>query len=344
MRVVYFVVNYVPHQVNSIKKLIEIKGANVFAIHKAGFKEEIPEIENFSTIAFQDYSKNELLDKVLNFQPDIVVVSGWNVPVYNWMVKKIRRTLTIPVVAMSDTPWYNTWKQKINSLVSVFHIKKLFTHIWVAGYRQYDYARKLGFRNSQIIFNSLSADTDTFSIVDIEKKKLSYPRNFLFIGRFTEVKGLGNLVQAWESIDDKKGWTFTLVGAGEMKRELKETGCFIVKDYMQQNLLIAEMQNSGCLVLPSLFEPWALVIHEAAAAGLPILCTETCGASPHFVFNEFNGFTIKDNSIEDLKIKIEKIINLNDDQLLEFSNNSRVLSSNISLDLVVASLCQLIAN
>jgi len=42
------------------------------------------------------------------------------------------------------------------------------------------------------------------------------------------------------------------------------------------------LENSGCFILPSRYEPWALVIHEAACAGLPIICTNVCGTVDHF--------------------------------------------------------------
>ncbi len=62
---------------------------------------------------------------------------------------------------------------------------------------------------------------------------------------------------------------------------------------MSQDVLIKEIQKSGCFILPSIFEPWAVVIHEFACAGLPIIATEVCGATPHFVINGFNGLSIK---------------------------------------------------
>ena len=49
--------------------------------------------------------------------------------------------------------------------------------------------------------------------------------------------------------------------------------------------------SCGVFVLPSIYEPWALVLQEFAAAGLPILCSSICGASPHFVINNYNGYT-----------------------------------------------------
>ena len=343
MKAVFLIGSYVPHQLVSINKLIEEYEIEIHSYSISNNFTYIPkQTTKFIPYKFNDYTKKDALQYILALNPSFIVVSGWMIHGYVWICKQVKKTTNIPIVAMSDTPWYGTWKQKINTTLSPFHLRKAFTHLWVAGIRQYEYARRLGFANEQIIFNSLSADTSIFHKVDIKIKMKKYPKNFLYIGRYTQVKGLRNLMLAWSAIIDKKGWTFTLIGEGEMKEELKETGQFIVKDYMAQDLLLQEMQNSGCFVLPSLKEPWALVIHEAAAAGLPILCTETCGAAPHFVINKYNGFRIKDNSIEDLKNKLEMIINTSDLELLEYCNRSRELSSTINPDIQSASLMQLI--
>lgn len=343
MRVVFLVIDYVPHQVLSIKSLIDTAGAEVRAFHVGHFSTHVPtDLPNFVTTHFQALPREEMLQQIRDFEPDILVTAGWAVPVYNWICKQLIKSHNIPIVAVSDTPWYGTIKQRINAFISPFHVKTMFTHLWVSGIRQYDYARKLGFANEQVIFNSLSAENAIFNRVDIEIKKNNYPKNFVYIGRLIDVKGLRNLAIAWSSISDKKGWTFTLIGNGEMKEELFMDGNFIVKDYLPQDLLVDEMQNSGCFVLPSLKETWAIVLHEAAAAGLPIICTETCGAAPHFVVNKYNGYRVHDNSVTDLQNKLERIINMSDVDLVDFCNRSRELSNAINPQIQTASLLQLL--
>jgi glycosyltransferase involved in cell wall biosynthesis len=344
MKVVFLIIDYVPHQILSIKSISDKGNASILAFHVQKFINYIPkDIPNFITQHYLSNSKETILNNLIDFNPDIVISAGWMIPEYNWLCKRIKKTIDIPIVAYSDTPWYGRIKQKINTVLSPFILKKTFTHIWVAGIRQYEYARRLGFSNEQIIFNSLSADVNTFHCVSLESKKIKYPKNFIYIGRYIELKGLRNLMKAWSLIEDKKDWTFTLVGEGEMKNELVDNGNFIVKNYMSQDLLLKELQNSGCFVLPSLRENWGLVIHEAAASGLPIICTETCGSVPHFVINNYNGFIVENNSISDLKLKMEKVINLDSLTLLNFGIRSRYLSNSITPEIHAASLLQLLS-
>lgn len=343
MKAVFLIANYVPHQLTSINTLVEEYKVNVLSYSISEKFKYVPDKkENFQPILFKDQPKKQVYQDILKFNPSILVVAGWMIKDYVWIAKKIKKNTKIKVVAMSDTPWYGTLKQKINTWISPLHLKKAFDYLWVAGYRQYDYARKLGFFNEQIIFYSLCGDTETFNKVQLEPKKESYPKNFIYIGRFEKIKGLHNLIKAWGSIEDKKGWTFTLIGAGTMKEELQKSGNFIVKDYMTQDKLVNELQNAGCFVLPSLLETWALVIHEAAIAGLPIICTETCGAAPHFVINNYNGFKIKNNDVNDLQQKLTQIINVTDNQLCLMSENSRKISHSICPEYQLANLLQLI--
>ena len=339
MKIVYLVGSYVPHQLTSMNTLVEEYKVNVLSYSISEKFKYIPEKkENFQPILFKDQPKKQVYQDILKFNPSVLVVAGWMIKDYVWIAKQIKKNTKIKVVAMSDTPWYGTLKQKINAWLSPLHLKKAFDFLWVAGYRQYDYARKLGFANNQIIFNSLSADNKLFHHVDIERKKTNYPKNFLYVGRFAPEKGLNILLEAWEKIEDKHGWTLTLIGDGPLKNEFIHREDIKIKDYMAHDELLLEMQNAGCFVLPSLHEPWALVIHEAACAGLPIICTEVCGAAPHFVIDKFNGFQVNKGDSQDLANKIVLLMNHTDKELIEMSTKSRVLSNGISPDITVASL------
>ncbi|PVV59726.1 glycosyltransferase [Chryseobacterium sp. HMWF035] len=342
MKAVFLIIDYVPHQENTIKKLVEKTNGEVLAFHAALFDKSIPEIKNFETHQYSQFTKQDILKKIKDFQPDFIVTAGWMIKEFIWICKQITKEGKIPVIAQSDTPWYGKITQKINSAISPFHLSKAFTHLWVAGYYQYEYARKLGFDNNKILLNSLSADVDLFNRVNIEEKKKSYPKNLLFIGRFSEEKGIKELLNAWKNIQDKKQWNLVLIGRGDLKDEISKNNDVIVKDYMSQENLLLEMQNSGAFILPSTFEPWALVLHEAASAGLPIICTDVCGASPHFVINNYNGYKVKPDTAL-LKNAIEKLISKTDDELLDFSYNSRTLGNSITQDTSIANLLQVIS-
>lgn len=341
MKIVFLVINYMPHQLISINTLIEQYDAEV---HSISFKEntKIPKnSKHLRTYKLKDFSRLSLLKMITNINPELLIVAGWAVSDFVWVSKKIKRKLEIPVVSYSDSQWKNTWKQKINCLLSPYHLKKAFSHLWIAGIYQYEYARKLGFKNEQIIYNSLSCDLDLFKQVRLEQKESFYPKKFIFIGRFVPVKGLDMLLDAWAKILDKKGWSLLLIGEGPQKSKFLNIAGVSIKDYVPHKELIKEIEHAGCLVLPSVFESWALVIHEAAAAGLPIIATNVCGAAPHFVVSGYNGYQVQGNS-RSIQLAMEKIINMNSKELFQFSIRSRELSETISPKLGSAQIMSII--
>lgn len=342
MKAVFLVIDYVPHQTLTIRKLTEDYGFAIQAYHVGQYNKSIPVIENFTTIQYESLKKQDILANILNFQPDIVVVAGWMISDFMWIAKKLRNQINIPIVSYSDTQYYGTFRQKINCLISPFYVRRAFSHIWVSGLYQFEYARRLGFNKKNIILNSLCADVDLFEKVDIEAKREKYPKNFLYIGRFSPEKGLDILVDAWNNIPNKKDWTLTLIGDGVLKETFKGNTSIIVKDFMGQQDLLNEIQNSGFFILPSLIEPWALVIHEAAIAGLPIICTNVCGTAPHFVIDDYNGFKVDENNSKQLQHVIEKVIEMPNEKLIDFSLKSRELGKQINSETSIKNLLQLI--
>jgi glycosyltransferase involved in cell wall biosynthesis len=66
------------------------------------------------------------------------------------------------------------------------------------------------------------------------------------------------------------------------------------------------MRASDALVLPSLFEPWGLVVNEAMCCGLPVIATERVGAVD-VVFDGLNGIIVPAEDVPALTAAIEKL-------------------------------------
>lgn len=61
------------------------------------------------------------------------------------------------------------------------------------------------------------------------------------------------------------------------------------------------------LVLPSLSDPWGIVINEAMAFGLPIISTDAAGATYDLVKDGVNGFVIKAGSSDELYVALKNL-------------------------------------
>ena len=333
-----------PYQTIVYKELSSM-GYTVHAFYKDNERQTpyIPDdVQDVNYYPESKFTKDELFDFVRVLNPSLLVVCGWASRKYMYVARKIKRIQKIPVVCPIDTQYLGTLKQRLGFLISPLYIKTAFSHIWVPGFRQYYFAKRLGYANERIIFNSLAGDVELFWSSSIEQKKTSYPKVFLFVGRYMEVKGLQMLIDVWKSIEDKRGWKIVCAGNGPLQNILEATEHVEVLNFQSQKQLVSLAEKSGAFILPSLYEPWALVLHEFAAAGLPIICSKACGASDHFVIENYNGFTFHQNSFDELKQVLLKFIESSDNDKYNMAINSRKLSMTITPKLSAKSLLSII--
>lgn len=300
-----------------------------------------PEIDRVTFLKKEDYNRNELVKLAILLSPCVVYISDRTNPDYNYTGILLRKKFKIPVISGCDSQWQGG-KQWFNVLTSWFRHKRFFSHMLVAGMRQFEYAKKLGFSNDEILWPMNSADIQKFIHNNISIENFKNPKNFLYVGRFAKEKGIEILLKAWANVPEKNGATLTLIGDGPMKEKLNYPKDVIVKNFMSQGDLIKYANISACFILPSIFEPWALVIHEFAASGLPLIVTSACGATPHFVINKYNGYVIKPNSVDELSSAIDNIIKMSSDALYEYAQRSRELSYGISAKMVAHAITSIV--
>ena len=293
-----------------------------------------------------EYNLFQLKNFISELNPNIIFVSGWMDKDYLKAIRIYKKN-GIPIVTGIDNIWSNSIKQKMASLLFPWIKNLFFTHAWVAGPYQYEFAKKIGFNSNNIIHNCYSADLNLFNSVfkeSIESKEKKYPHKFLFVGRLEEIKGVDMLINAWENInakDEAKDWQLTLIGDGSLKGLISKFKNVEHINFLQPEELTVEIKKYGCFVLPSRNEPWGLVLHEFAAAGFPIICSKNCGAVPMFVINNFNGYTFTPNNIEDLENQMLKIINSSDEELLKKSLFSHTMGQRITPEISAANFLSL---
>jgi len=344
MKILYLYAELMGYLIPVFKELSTYYNAQVHVVHW-DHKKLTPYVP--PTLANVNYyNKSELsfrqLEKLAEkINPDIVYISGWLDKEYLQVAKRLKRSGSI-VVAGSDKQWTGSIKQKIASIAFPLTLKRYFNYMWVPGPFQFEFAARLGFQKSEIIFNHYCADTSLFETTFLksrEEKMKKYPHRFLFLGRFEEIKGIDLLLRAWSELEKgRMDWELCFIGNGKLRSELSKYPNIIVKDFMQPEKLISELSMAGCAILPSRKEPWALVLHEFAIAGLPIICSDICGASTTFTINGFNGFIFKNNNMNELKQKMKSIINKSDSELVKMSENSHNIGRRITPEITAASL------
>jgi glycosyltransferase involved in cell wall biosynthesis len=336
MKIVYLYTEVMGYTMSTVKELVNV-GFEVHIVyydHKKLTPYRIPQTNNVHLYPRSSLNRKLLTALVEKLQPDFTVVSGWIDKDYLYVSSFLKKTGKVVVCGL-DGQWNGTLRQYVAQVFGFFrYFHKYFTHAWVAGVYQFEYARKLGFKKKEIIFDLYSADITKF-FNSYEKslipKKNKYPHRFLFVGRFEPVKGLNILTKAWKLLGDSKNdWELHLIGNGSLKEELSSISGIIIKDFLQPDELLAEIQKSGCFVLPSLYEPWGVVIHEFAAAGLPLITSDVVGSSSTFVIDGVNGFRFNNGSVDQLLKCLKEIISSSDTQLITMGQMSVQLANRIT--------------
>jgi glycosyltransferase involved in cell wall biosynthesis len=231
-----------------------------------------------------------LLSAVTSFRPDVTLVVGWEVPLYRRCARRLGGT-ALRVVGM-DNQWHRTPKQLLGIASSWLYLRPYFDAAFLPGRRQLDFARRLGFGRERIFEGFYSADVGSFrGIAPLGALDGEDRRAFVYVGRLAPEKGVESLVHAYaaycRSVDDP--WKLLVFGRGPLESSLVGLPGVEIRGFVEPRLLPAELARASFLVLPSTFEPWGVVVHEAAAAGLGCICTTAVGAADAFVREGANG-------------------------------------------------------
>jgi len=337
-KILYLYRELMPYNIEVLKELVA-KNSQLIVVHDDVKKQtpyNPPEIKNATICRRSEFTYVKLLSMAFEFNPDLIYISDRTVSLYNKVAMALRKKKQIPVISGNDTPWRGG-KQWFNVLTSVFRHKRYYSHMLVAGMRQFEYAKKLGFKNDRILFPLNSANLNVFLSLNISLDRFK-GRNILFVGRFHRVKGLDLLIKAWSKVENKNGAKLYLVGHGELLNSINLPEDIIVIAFSNQEELLRIAERCRTLILPSRYEPWGLVIHEFAAAGMPIIATNVCGAVPHLLINQFNGLVIKPHSLIEIVTAINKIMDMDEFELKQWGENSRKLAISISPDMVSAAI------
>ena len=175
-----------------------------------------------------------------------------------------------------------------------------------------DLFRNYGMKEHRIFLMPMMVDNSRF----YQKEKI-FPDifTFLYVGRLVKHKNVENLIQQFNLNFSHKSVVLKIVGSGIEEDYLKkkyssDKVLFLGKLFNDD--LIREFKNSSCLVIPSKFEPWGLVVNEALSSGLPVISTKEVGANYDLIQSRKTGIIVE---------------NMNDfgDKMLELYNDPNLL-------------------
>lgn len=270
-------------------------------------------------------SIRDMKQMVGDFEPDAVFMAGWADSGYLQVARTMRRRDVI-VVSGSDKQWTGSWRQQGARLIAPWYLHSAIDVLWVPGERQRQLARRLGYRGAQCWDGYYTCDWDRFA--KCHAKRQSPPRVFLFIGRYVREKGIDLLIDAYGRYRDQMAnpWPLVCAGSGPLDEMLEEQRGVENKGFVQPDALPDLMEDTGVLLLPSRDEPWGVVVEEAAAAGLPLICSEACGSAVHLLQDRYNGYLTQTGSADHLARCMVAMSTLSDEDRRRMSTRSHELS------------------
>ncbi len=282
----------------------------------------------------ESFDREAVRQTVLSFEPDVLFITGWSIPVNRFLATDASFR-AVPKVLEFDMPW----AFRLRKFAARFVLRSYLRHFdaaFVSGASAARYARWLGFGGARPVYTGLYAtDLDRFSGLDDVRRSDA----FLFVGRYAPEKGLDILLRAYDryskAVDDP--WPLDCVGAGTLGSQLfpapeRRIGRGLVRDlgFKQPAELAAIFASHGAFVLPSRFEPWGVVLAEAAGAGLPLICTDACGARSEVLRSsgpEANGFVVRAGNARSLAEAMIRLHGLGPEARARMAVQSRKLAT-----------------
>lgn len=272
----------------------------------------------------------EIADDVVRRQPDVILLCGWYYGPYRRLPDRPELRDTRFVLGM-DTPWTGALRQRANQLLLRSFMKRM-DQVIVAGAGSAEFARRIDPTPGKIVTGFYGFDFDRFFRASESRRAVGeWPRRFLFAGRYVPVKGLDTLVEAYRLYRAQvtEPWPFDCAGTGPEAPLLQGQPGINDLGYVQPSALPELFASHGVFVMPSREEPFGVAIAEASAAGLPLICTDVCGAASDLLRQYYNGIVVQPN---DAQLLSEALLWMHQhvDRLREMGERSRELAQPFS--------------
>jgi glycosyltransferase involved in cell wall biosynthesis len=254
-------------------------------------------------------------------KPDVIICGGYNY-ISSWQALRWAKQHRVAFLLWSESTTND--QRGMHALIEL--LKKTFVRncdgFVVPGKLAREYLLEFGVSPGEVFVAPNAVDTALFSrLLTLEpaprnrlRAELALPdRYFLFVGRLVREKGVRDLFDAYALLPSELREQLGLViaGDGPLRPELESLareiypGTIQFTGFVQRDELAAYYTLAECFVLPTHTDTWGLVINEAMACDLPIICTSVAGCAKDLV--KANGKVVPPKDITQLRSAMQEI-------------------------------------
>jgi len=289
------------------------------------------------------------LERLLErLSPDVIAVAGYADRGMRQAAKWARRRGRTSIL-LSDSQARDLPRKRWREWLKRQWVSRHYSRAFVAGASAASYVESLGIASHRIWRGYDVVDNAHFAAGAAQarrdeaalRKELKLPaRFFLFVGRFAPEKNLPRLLAAFRSASADAavaGRSLVLVGGGPEEAALRAVAAPLgdrvhFAGFQQLERLPAYYGLAEALLLPSLSEPWGLVVNEAMAAGLPVVASSQCGCVMELVLPGLNGVVVDAHDQQDIASALIAVASRDDGDRSRWGEASRRLIDNYSLE------------
>ena len=162
------------------------------------------------------------------------------------------------------------------------------------------------------------------------------------VGRLDYQKGFDRLLEAWALLPAslRDSWRLDIFGQGEWEQMLKDKAVELgivgsARINKPTSLIFEEYAASDFLVMSSHYEGFPMVMIEAMACGLPVVCFDFLCGPRDIIVPEENGLMVKEGDIPALAAAMQRV--MEDPMLLDkMSRGAKMISQTYSEASVMA--------
>ncbi len=256
---------------------------------------------------------------VFDSKSDLIILPGYHL-VEHWMMLMVAKMQGKKVAVFCDSTSYDKKQTVIKTALKRFFFRHCDGY-FAYGQRSMEYLAGLGAKADAIIQRCQAAapvsSYDEAAVLSHRSKvrpegmrlRISY------VGRLSSEKNLDRLLEAFRIVLKTFDAELHIIGSGPLRstlaesaRDMTETGNVVFRGSMDPSALSYEYLETDFLILPSLREPWGLVVNEAFLFGCPALVSNNCGCVPELISEHKTGYIFDPSSAASISDCISKAV------------------------------------